>query len=56
MAAAPGASVPPALTVTGPFTVPMPASVAFELTVTTLAAFSEPLTWSVPLEMAVGPM
>ena len=51
-----GARVPPTLTVTAPLMMPVPARVAFEHTVTALAALSWPLTWTVQLVMVVGPV
>jgi hypothetical protein len=57
MEAAPAAMVAPTLTATVPLIVPLPDSVAFEMTVTELAGSSWPLTWSVPLLVTmVGPV
>jgi hypothetical protein len=58
-ALSPGASVPPLLMVvdaTRPVTVPVPPSVAPELTVTPLDAAIEPETRSVPADTVVAPI
>ena len=52
----PGERMPPLLTVTPPFTVPVPASAAPLATVTAEPAASEPVTLKVPALMVVAPV
>ena len=51
----PGASVPPLLTATEPFTEPVPPSVPPLATVTALPLASDPFTSSVPALIVVAP-